>query len=78
MAQNRFQAYLKERQPFGDAVDLPFVHDAVTQQDLLDPKTWKELEDYIKRSNPDVSTDTLQAARHVWQLYEAEVLGKMD
>ncbi len=78
MARNRFQAYLKVGQPFGDAVDRPFVDHAVTQQDLPDPKSWKELEDYIKRSNPDVSTDTLKAARHVWQRYETDVLGKMD
>lgn len=37
MAQNKFKAYLKERQPFGDAVDIPFVNGAVTGRDLPDP-----------------------------------------
>ncbi|MCH8113092.1 MAG: hypothetical protein IH905_14255 [Proteobacteria bacterium] len=78
MAQNRFKAFLKEGQPFGDAVDRPFVNDAVTDLRLPDPKSWEELEDYIKRTNPDAPADTLNAARHVWQLYEADVLGKTD
>ena len=72
MAQNRFKAFLKERQPFGDAVDTPFVNDAVTDRLLPDPKSWEELEGYIKLSNPDVPTDTLNAARHAWDLYVGE------
>ncbi len=76
MAQNRFKTYLKEGQPFGDAVDLPFVNDAVTDRLLPDPKSWEELEGYIKRLNPDAPTDTLNAARHVWQRYEADTSKK--
>ncbi len=72
MAQNKFKAYLKKGQPFGDTVDLPFVDHAVTDQHLPDPKSWEELEGYIKRCNPDAPTDTLNAARHVWQLYVEE------
>ena len=72
MAQNRFKAFLKEGLPFGDIVDRPFVIDAVTDRLLPDPKSWEELEDYIKLSNPDVPTDTLNAARHIWDLYVGE------
>ena len=72
MAQNRFKAYLKERQPFGDAVNLPFVDHAVTDLHLPDATSWEELKGYIKRHNPDASTDTLNAARHLWQLYVEE------
>ena len=55
MAQNKFKAYLKKGQPFGDTVDLPFVDHAVTDQHLPDPKSWEELEGYIKRLNPDAA-----------------------
>ena len=72
MAQNKFKAYLKEGQPFGDAVDRPFVDDAVADPDLPDPNSWEELEGYIKRRNPDAPTDTLKAARHMWQRYVEE------
>ncbi|MCH9020352.1 MAG: hypothetical protein IIA73_08310 [Proteobacteria bacterium] len=72
MAQNKFKAYLKEGQPFGDVVDRPFVYDAVGDPDLPDPESWEELEGYIKRRNPEVPTDTLNAARHVWQMYDKE------
>ena len=69
MAQNRFKTYLKEGQPFGNAVDIPFVNDAVTDRFLPDPESWEELKGHIKRLNPDAPTDTLDAARHVWELY---------
>ena len=69
MAHNEFKAYLRKGQPFGDALDLPFVDDAVLDQRLPDPKSWEELEDYIKRHNIDAPADTLLAAKHVWQLY---------
>ncbi len=68
MAQNRFKTFLKEGHPFGDIVDR-FVTDAVLDPDLPDPGSWEELEGYIKRRNPDVPNDTLNAAKHVWQLY---------
>ncbi len=69
MAQNNFQAFLIKGVPFGDAVDIPFVDNAMTDLYLPDPKSWEELENYIKRANPDASTDTLNAAKHVWQSY---------
>ncbi len=72
MAQNRFKAFLKEGLPFGDTVDRPFVIDAVGDPSLPDPKSWEELEDYIKLTTPDVPTDTLNAARHIWNLYVEE------
>ena len=72
MTQNEFKSYLKEGQPFGEAVDLPFVNDAVTDPHLPDPKSWEELEGYIKRRNPDAPAGTLGAARHVWRLYIEE------
>ena len=72
MVQNRFKAFLEKGQPFGHVVDLPFVDDAVLDQNLPDPESWEELEDYIKLTNPDVPTDTLNAARHIWNLYVAE------
>ncbi len=67
---------MKEGQPFGDAVDLPFVNDAVTDQHLPDPKSWEELEGYIKRLNPDAPTDTLSAAKYIWGLYVADTHGQ--
>lgn len=72
MAQNRFKDFLKERRPFGDSVDRPFVHDATMDLNLPDPNSWEELEGYIKGQNPDTPTDVLDAARHVWQLYVDE------
>ena len=72
MAQNRFKTFLKDGQPFGDVVDRPFVNDAVMDRELPDAKTWEELENYIKQRNPDVPADTLNAAKHVWQLYIEE------
>ncbi len=72
MAQNRFQAYLKERLPFGESVDFPFVLDAVADGGLPDPTSWEELEGYIKQRNPDTRTDVLNAAEYVWQLYIKE------
>ena len=69
MAENKFKRYLMDGQPFGDIVDLPFVDDAVLDQNLPDAKSWEELEHYIKQRNPDVSPDTLDAAKHVWELY---------
>ena len=69
MAQNNFQAFLIKGVPFGDAVDLPFVDHAMTDPNFPDPKSWKELEEHIKRANPDSPADTINAAKHVWQLY---------
>ncbi len=65
-----FKDFLREGRPFGDAVDLPFVNDAVTDRQLPDPKSLEELEIYIKWRSSDASADTLKAAEHVWQLYE--------
>jgi len=38
---------LEKGLPFGDAVDLPFVYNAVTDLGLPDPASWEELEDFI-------------------------------
>ncbi len=70
MAENKFKAFLEKRRPFGDAVDLPFVDHAVDDPSLPDPTSWEELEGYIKKTNPKVPTDVLNAAKHIWQLYE--------
>ena len=72
MSEHKFKAFLEEGQPFGDAVDLPFVNTAVMDLNLPDPSSWGELENYITQCNPDVQWDTLKAARHVWQLYVRE------
>ncbi len=69
MAQNNFQAFLIKGVPFGDSVYLPFVDHAMTDPNFPDPKSWNELEEHIKRANPDAPTDTINAAKHVWQLY---------
>lgn len=69
MAQNSFRTYLEEGIPFGDDLDLPFVNDALMDPHLPDPKSWKELERYIKQRNRNALTDALLAAKHVWQLY---------
>ena len=68
MAQNKFKAYVEGRR-WSDTV-RDFVDDAMQDPDLPDPESWEELESYIKRRNPDAPTDTLNAARHVWQLYD--------
>ena len=67
---NRFQAYLTERQPFGDAVDLPFVDHAVIDSGLPDATSWEELEAYLTERN--APENTLRAAAHVWRLYLEE------
>jgi len=69
MNENKFKTYLKDGQPFGDSVDLPFVNDAIDDHTLPDPASWEELENHIRHLNPDVTDDTLNAAKHVWQLF---------
>lgn len=70
MEQHRFRAFLERRQPFGDAVDLPFVDDAVSDHQLPDPSSWEELKRYIMDKNPEAPPDVLAAAKHVWELYQ--------
>lgn len=74
MGENKFKAYLKERQPFGDTLDKPFVYDMVNDPDLPDPDpdSWEVLETYIKQHSPDDSGEALKAAEHIWGLYVKE------
>ncbi len=77
MAENRFKSFLKEGQPFGDTVDLPFVNEAVMDKYLPYPASWKELRRYIEKcysckefhQYPNASDETLKAAKQVWQLF---------
>ena len=69
MNQNRFKAFLKEGQPFGDSVDLPFVDSAVGEQSLPDPNSWEELDAYLE--DHDAEEDVIKAAKHIWGLYVA-------
>ena len=73
MAENKFKAYVLERR-WNDAV-RDFVHDAQQDPDLPDPARWEELEAYIQHRNPAAPAKTLDAAKHVWQLYMEERLG---
>ena len=72
MVANNFKTYLERGRPFGDAVDLPFVDHAVTDGELPDPTSWEELENYIKQCNPNAPANTLDAAKHVLELYLKE------
>ncbi len=70
MDENNFKVFLEKGLPFGDAVDLPFVYNAVTDLGLPDPASWEELEDFIKQQwSPDALPEALKAGRHVWELY---------
>ncbi len=69
MAKNRFKTFLEKGLPFGDAVDIPFVNDAVTDRLMPDPESWEELEGHIKRLSPDAPANTLAAAKYVWERY---------
>ena len=71
MSENKFKTYLKKGQPFGDIVDRPFVNDAVGDLNLPDPKSWDELEAYLKDrdlAEGDLK-DVLKAAEYIWKLY---------
>ena len=70
MDENNFKVFLEKGLPFGDAVDLPFVYNAVTDLGLPDPASWEELEDFIKqRWSPDALPEALKAGKHVWERY---------
>lgn len=72
MPQNKFKSYLKERQPFGDTLDRPFVYDMVGDPDLPDPSSYEELETYLDQRSPDNTGETLKAAKYIWNLYVTE------
>ncbi len=75
MAQNSFQAYLKERRWSGDL--RGFVDHAVDDPNLPDAASWEELEAYLKHK-PTVVDKAIEDAKYVWQLYEANVFRKMN
>ena len=74
---NKFKDYLKEGQPIGDAVDMPFVNGAVTDLNLPDPNSWEELKDYIKGCNPDAPPNVITAAQYIWDLYISHTHGQV-
>ncbi len=75
MAQNRFQAYLKERRWSDNLRD--FVDHAVDDPNLPDAASWGQLEAYLKQK-PTVVDKAIEDAKYVWQLYEANVFRKMN
>ncbi len=74
MAQNRFKAYI-QRPQWGDALRA-FTADAIQDRDLPDAASWEELEAYLKQKS--AGDQAIEDAKYVWQLYEADVLRKMD
>ena len=76
MAQNSFQAYLKERRWSSNL--RGFVGHAVDDPNLPDAASWKELEAYLKQKPTVVDPQAIESAKYVWQLYEANVFRKMN
>jgi hypothetical protein len=72
MAQRTFKDFLAEGLPFGDAVDGPFVYDALRDADFPDAASWEEVESYMRRRDPDTEPETLKAVQLLWQLYVEE------
>ena len=67
MSENKFQAFLQERLPFGEALDRPFVDSAVGDPDLPDATSWEHLKAYLDECDAD--ENRLNAAKHIWGLY---------
>ena len=72
MPMNRFKAFVRTVQ--GDNL-RDFTGDAGDDPNLPDASSWQELEMYLK-ARPGISKSALNAARYVWERYEAEILGK--
>jgi hypothetical protein len=72
MAENRFKVFVGEVQ---SDVLRDFTLDAAADENLPDASSWQELEAYLI-SKPGVADGALDAARSVWNRYEAEILRK--
>ena len=68
MTEHKFKAFLRDGEPFGDAVDKPFVYDALADPDLPDPDDYEELKRHLV--DRDAKPDVLNAAEHMWGLYQ--------
>ncbi|MEE8253603.1 MAG: hypothetical protein V3R17_06685 [Hyphomicrobium sp.] len=72
MAQNKFKAYIQEHQWSDKLRD--FADHAVGDLSLPDAESWEQLEGHLDELN--ASPETLSAAKHVWQGYEADTSKK--
>ena len=73
MNEHKFKAFLRSRQ-WNENQSKKFVDHALGDQGLPDPKSWDELEAYLKDKHPDA----IEEANYIWILYEAEILGEID
>ncbi len=72
MAQNKFKAYIQKRRWSDNLRD--FVDHAVDDLFVPDAESWEQLEGHLNELN--ASPETLSAAKHVWQGYEADTSKK--
>ena len=80
MAEHKFRAYLQSKEPWSDNLRdfVEFAIDPTRDRgvEFPDPTSWEQLETHlVSRKAPQ---HAIGSAKHVWQLYEAEVLGKTD
>jgi hypothetical protein len=69
MARQTFAEFLARGLPFGDVVDRSFVYDALRDTDFPDAESWDEVENYMRRRDPETAPETLKSVRLLWQLY---------
>jgi hypothetical protein len=72
MARRTFAEFLASGLPFGDAVDRPFIYDALRDADFPDVEAWDEVESYMRRRDPNTAPETLKGVQLLWQLYVEE------
>jgi len=72
VSENKFKAFLRERQPFGDGVDLSFVDEALDDPRLPDATSWEHLKAYLDERGADEKM--FSAAKYVWGLYVTSII----
>jgi hypothetical protein len=79
MNEHKFKAFLlSRRRQWNENQSKKFVDHALDDPDLPDAKSWEELEAYLKGRPDPASAATIEEAKYIWGLYEAEARGKTD
>ena len=78
MAEHRFRAYVQFKEPWSDNLRdfVDFVVDPARDAELPDATSWEPLEAHLV--SREASQHAIESAKHIWGLYEVEVLGKTD
>ena len=69
MSEHKFNTFLLSRQ-WNENQSKKFVDRALTDIGLPDVNSWEELEAYLMGCNTD--EDTIEEAKYIWGLYEAD------